>query len=187
MPYTKIKHGPKGTSLTRVEDRSNQDSIESTMTSHELPRPEFIAALQALGSWVIDVCELPPSYEEGLTVTGVSISLGEYGGCVVTALKQVSGAAAPVGINSPHVPAVATRDGGGALPKRGVGMLEQLESEAERFWKGERAQAELFDAIDRLRPDADSSIDSVTLSVHTPGQPTRSVTLPKRAKKGGAA
>lgn len=195
MPYTKIKHGPKGTTLTRVEDRANEDSVESTLTSHELPRPEFVAALQALQAWVLEVCELPTDYAAGMTVVGVSISLGEHGGCVVTALKQVSAAASPVVINSPHVPAVATRDGGGSLPRRVVEMLEALELEAERFWKGQRAQADLFEAppadavaaaIDRMRPDPDSGIESVTLSVYTPGKPTQSVTLPRRGT-GGAA
>jgi hypothetical protein len=170
MPYTKIKHGPKGTTLTRVEDRANEDSVESTLTSHELPRPEFITALNALSAWVVRCCELPIDYADGMTVVGVTLSLGEYGGCVVTALRKVSGASSPVVINTPHVPSEPTSDGGHSLPASVQTLLTELEAEADRFWNGQRAQATLFDdiqsdlerhrklepavmdAIDRLRP-----------------------------------
>lgn len=146
MPYTKIKYSPrKGTvSLTRVEDRGDEDSIESTLTSHESPRPEFVDALQALTPWLLNVCELPESYSEGLSVTGVSLTLGEYGGCVVTALKGVRSANAPVVLNSPHVPAQPTSEGGPSLPANAKAALDHLEEEAERFWRGERSQGELF-------------------------------------------
>lgn len=144
MPYTKIKHNKGTTTLTRVEDRSQQESIEQTLTSHDDPRPAFVEALQALTAYVVRVCELPRGYAEDMRITGVSLSPGEYGGCVVTALKSVSGANAPVVINTPHVPEVATSDNGPCLPPWACEMLATLEAEADRFWKGERAQVEMF-------------------------------------------
>lgn len=146
MPYAKIKYSvAKGVALTRVEDRANVDSIESTLTSHELPRPEFVAALNALTAWVVQCCELPSTYAEDMSVVGVTLSLGEHGGCVVTALRKVRGASSPVVINTPHVPSVPTSDGGPALPPTVNALLIQLEAEADRFWTGERAQADLFE------------------------------------------
>lgn len=145
MPFSKIKHSKGATTLTRVEDRSNTDSIEQTLTSYETPRPEFVTAMQALTSWVVRICELPINYAEGMTIIGVSVSLGEYGGCVVTALKKVAGANAPVVINTPHVPETATSDAGPELPPETVRLLNELDDEALKFWNGERAQKDLFD------------------------------------------
>lgn len=149
MPFSKIKHSKGATTLTRVEDRSNTDSIEQTLTSYETPRPEFITAMQALTSWVIRICDLPIDYADGMTITGVSVSLGEYGGCVVTALKKVVGANAPVVINTPHVPELATSESGPELPPEAVRLLNELDDEALKFWNGERAQKDLFETPEK--------------------------------------
>lgn len=146
MPFTKIKHNKGTTTLTRVEDRSANDVVEQTLTSSDDPRPEFVNALQALTSWVVRICDLPIDYANEMRITGVSLSLGEYGGCVVTALKKVSGANSPVVINTPHVPETPTSEAGPCLPPSTVSLLESLDAEAERFWKGERAQSEMFPA-----------------------------------------
>lgn len=145
MPYTKIKHNKGTTTLTRVEDRTAKESIEQTLTSHDDPRPEFVTALQALTAWVVDVCDLPDDYDHDMRITGVSLSPGEYGGCVVTALKKVSGANAPVVINTPHVPETPTSDESPCLPPPVCAMIATLEEEADKFWRGQRAQAEMFD------------------------------------------
>lgn len=170
MPYTKIKHNKGTTTLTRVEDRSQQESIEQTLTSHDDPRPEFVTALQALTAWVVDVCDLPADYAEDMRITGVSLSPGEYGGCVVTALKSVSGANAPVVINTPHVPETPTSENGPSLPAAVCEMLASLEGEADKFWRGERAQAELFDApaggVEITEPYAPPAGATATLSVN---------------------
>lgn len=145
MPYTKIKHSKGTTTLTRVEDRSSTDSVEQTLTSHDPPRPEFVTALQALTAWVVRICELPINYADGMTITGVSLTLGEYGGCVVTALKKVDGANAPVVINTPHVPETPTSENGPALVSSTIQLLSALEDEADKFWRGERAQLDAFE------------------------------------------
>lgn len=145
MPYTKIKHNKGTVTLTRVEDRSTTDSVEQTLTSHDDPRPEFATGLQALTSWVVRICQLPLDYADGMRITGVSLSAGEYGGVVVTALKSVDGATAPVVINTPHVPETPTSDAGPCLPRDTIQLLETLEVEADKFWRGERAQADMFD------------------------------------------
>lgn len=157
MPFTKIKHSKGTTTFTRVEDRANKDSVEQTLTSHETPRPEFNTALQALTSWVVRICELPIDYATDMTVTGVSISVGEYGGCVVTALKKVADANSPVVINTPHVPATATSENGPEMPPSTVQLVDVLEEEALRFWNGERAQVELFDST---KQPADEGADT---------------------------
>lgn len=195
MPYTKIKHNKGTTTLTRVEDRSQQDSIEQTLTSHDDPRPEFVEALQALTAWVVDVCDLPDDYDEGMRITGVSLSPGEYGGCVVTALKKVSGANAPVVINTPHVPETPTSDEAPCLPPNVIEMLATLEDEADKFWRGERAQAELFDApaggVEITEPYEPAPTDEATISINggpqVPMSAVRSaLDVLKKRKRGDA-
>ncbi len=79
-----------------------------------------------------------------MTITSVSLSAGDYGGIVVTALKKVSSAHAPVVINSPHTPETPTSEGGPELPSYVRTLIGTLEDEAQKFWSGERAQQELF-------------------------------------------
>jgi hypothetical protein len=167
--FRKIKHSRGSTVLTWVSEirgEASRGNTETTLTSGDTPRPEFINALQAFSAHVLDVCELPDSWADGLTVCGVSISENDSQGVgiVVTAVKKVAGANAPVVINTPHL--AEQSEHGPALCREALDAINLLLEEADRFRKGERAQAELFPSVTGA-PAADmfADIESVTISV----------------------
>jgi hypothetical protein len=143
---TKIKHSKGETEISwREENNIKGESVEHKLICSESPRPELVSALQEFAGYVIDLCELPGEYGDSLTVTGVSISENDHmgTGIVVTSLKKVTKANSPVVINTPHLSATASCDGGPKWPPYVNGMLTRLESEATLYREGKRAQQEL--------------------------------------------
>ncbi len=147
--FTKIKGNGKTVELAWSEKRINGDMIEHRHTSAQAPRPEFTKALQAFLGYVIDVLQLPESYEVGMRVIGVSISESENTGkgLVVTALKDIDAAQAPAVFNTPFIPETTPNEDGHALPASTLRLLAQLEVEAQSFIDGKRAQQELFEKV----------------------------------------
>jgi len=145
--FTKIKANGKTVELAWSEKRITGDLVEHRYTSAQGPRPEFVKALQAFIGFVIEVLELPESYEVGLKVISVSISEGENtgNGLVVTALKEVDAAQGPAVFNTPFIPKVATSEEAPAFPGSVLRLLAELEREATLFLEGKRAQQDLFE------------------------------------------
>lgn len=116
------------------------------------PKASFDEKLQALRQDVLTVAQLDASYGEGMRVRSVSLSLSEKSGArgaVVTALKTLDIANAPLALHTPHLLAEGAEDEGGAdakpNDKTGVmpaGMwdrIEELETEAWAYLSGQRA------------------------------------------------
>lgn len=84
--------------------------------------------------------ELPSGYENGLSVRGVSLSYDDQGrrGAVVTCLKVLQRAAAPLVLNTPHL-------GEDVLPPELLRGLSALVHEAARYANGYREQGNLFE------------------------------------------
>lgn len=143
--FTKIKHKAGETPIEWV-DSDARGAVSHALTSHEEPRPEFVQALQALTAYVLGVCELPLDYGTDLEILSVTLTdhdtMGR--GCVVTALKRLARAQAPLVLNTPHVTESGAGDSPARLPGYAMDLLDRLEYEAERFKKGERAQQDLF-------------------------------------------
>lgn len=145
MPFTKIKCH-KGEVELAWRDSGPRYALEHRLTSGDEPLPEFAAALQAFSRYVLHLCDLPPTYAAGLTVTGVSISENEQQGrgIVVTALKALADSPAPLVINTPHLPETPSHDDGPCLPTFTRQMLDELERRAADYRAGIRAQQDLF-------------------------------------------
>jgi len=145
MAFSKIKYS-KGEMVLTWRDSELRQAVEHTLTSSQPPRPEFEQALQAFKQYVRQLCELPLSYDSGLTINSVSISDNDSQGrgLVVTALKKLADCSAPLVLNTPHLPETASSQGGPELPRFAVRLLDTLEEEANKYRAGERAQQDLF-------------------------------------------
>lgn len=144
MSFTKIKHA-KGQTVLEWEDSGPRQSVVHSLSSHDAPRPELLSALAALERFVLDICELPLTYGEDLTIQSVSLSAHDAlgMGVVVTALKKLAAAQSPLVLNTPFVSETASAEGAPRLPRYMVDLIGTLELEAERFRQGERAQQAL--------------------------------------------
>lgn len=141
MRFAKIKYSAKDheVSLSWSEERANGDTFAHNLTSPDAPRPEFLEALRGLASYARRICETG-AWGEGLRPIGISLSVSKEGarGCVITCLRNVSIVAAPLVLNTPHVAEDAWPGGLGHA-------IEELEEEATRYVRGDRAQGNLFD------------------------------------------
>lgn len=144
--FTKIKH-KAGETILEWQDSSEKQSVLHTLSSHEDPRQEFVTALQALTSIVLNICGLPLNYADEMKVLGVTLTEHEAmgAGCVITVTKKLAGVNAPLVINTPHCTETSGngQDAGG-LPNSAIALLEHLVDEAHRYRAGERAQTDLF-------------------------------------------
>lgn len=145
MPFTKIKYS-KGEVILQWRDEAAHSTITHELSSSDTPRPELVTALAAFGSYILDICEFEATYARELTVQSVSISPSDKTGrgIVVTALKSLAGAYAPLVLNTPFLSEEASSEGGLQLPTEAVGFLDRLEAEAHRYRAGERAQQDFF-------------------------------------------
>jgi hypothetical protein len=146
MLYSKIKYSKGKVELAWTDERATR-TITHDLSSFDEPLQEFKDALQALADHVIDVCELPDEWVEGLTVIGVSFSENDTQGLgiVVTATKKLTQANAPLVLNTPHMSAEGSA-GMSRLSTRTLDLIDTLEAEARRYHVGERAQPDMFSA-----------------------------------------
>lgn len=141
MNFTKIKWSAKDrkVSLSWVETKVTGDTIEHTLTSPDAPRPEFLKALTALQPFAAEICECE-EWGKSFRPIGVTLTSGKDGeeGVVITCLRSVQVSPAPVVVNTPHLLS-------DAWPRGLVDALNLLETEAELYVHGNRAQTEMFD------------------------------------------
>lgn len=168
--FKKIKYDGEVLTLVTLDSGVKWEKEETT-TSREAPHPDFIAALGALVGPVLELCELPEDYGQGLTVRGVSFSADEDGnrGAVVTTLKQLDTVPAPLVLNTPHVSERPDADGVCGMPDDLSDALDALEREAAAFARGKRAQADLFGA-------GDDALDNLTTTISVGGHEIGSIT-----------
>lgn len=147
----KLKLGKDGKVELAFQQRAEPERPwdDFAMTCNDAPRPEMATALQALVPDLLDICELPEDYRSGLTIASVSLSYGgdeETMGAVMTGLKALCTARAPLVLNSPHLPSEPYSDGADepTLPAETVAKLATVEGEAFLYVDGDRAQGSLF-------------------------------------------
>lgn len=147
MGFTKIKlvRGQVALEWVTEEGPKRADQHEHRVTSFELPHPSFVEAMQAFVQPCLELLELPEDYDEGITVSGLSITYeDERGrGLVVTLQKKLAGAPSPLIFNTPYLPEQGGEHGM-SLPHDLLACLDEAEAAAGRFLQGERAQADLF-------------------------------------------
>lgn len=127
-----------------------------TLESTEPPRKELRDALQKMVDHVVDLCELPPSWREDMTVRSVTVTHNDVDGLVITALRDLDNSNAPMVVNTPHF----TRSGRDENQEPGIYScdcgrdLDELERLALEYADGRRQQQVLeFETEEEPEPD----------------------------------
>lgn len=125
---------------------SEADVVRHSLESKDAPHPDFPKALLALAPWVAKLLELPPRYVEKLQVTGLHINWPESGGMglVVTCVRPLERANAPLVLNTPYLAEASDEDTGNFLPDDVVALVQAAMKQAQKFTTGAREQGNLF-------------------------------------------
>lgn len=127
---------------------------EYSMTCADLPRLELDKALQGLRRHVVEMCELPSSYQDRIKVTGVSFSYGgeaKVMGATIISQMELENSNCGLNLNTPHKASGPYSDQD-ADPKQlltddCISALEELQNEIKLYINGVRAQTSLFAII----------------------------------------
>lgn len=113
---------------------SEKASKETVVNGKEKPLDEFIAALQSLAAFFLDICEIEGK-EDDTIITGVSFS---EAGIVITAQIELTqnGINAPLCLNSPHV-AYESNNGSFEIPAAVKEQLTALKQCAIAYIQGD--------------------------------------------------
>ena len=125
-----------------------QESTQSydayTLICEDVPREELKLCLQALASFVVEICELHPDDEKRIMVSGITESYKDektkY--LTITALKELYTSKSPLILNTPARPN-ADKESDFCMSNGLMRALENLEEEAWRYINGDRAQQKL--------------------------------------------
>lgn len=169
MPETRIKKVKKskatGIVTIHYQIANGEDWDSYTLACKSYPHPDLLNALAELIPHVMEICELPQSYQEGLEVSGVSFSYNEkvgVMGAVITAQKKLKTHPAPLIINTPHKPVEPYAEGGddsASLSTGCVMILDRLQKEAELYIGGKRGVAPVEDGDEVVGIDAEEQAD----------------------------
>jgi len=132
------------------QGQCNGDEYQFTCRDNALP--EFYQALATMAEHVIDMCELPQSYLDRITVRGVSYSYGgenDTMGATISAAMELEGSYQSLNLVTPHKASAmycpdTPDDEKQLLTDDCIEALKALMAECERYIKGERAQGSLF-------------------------------------------
>lgn len=148
---SKVKWDGHRVEITSKETWGVGNEREWTLRCAEAPDPAFPAALQALPPEIRKLLELPEHWAEGaFKVLSVSFSWSEtteVRGASICCRADLECATAPLIINTPHLPYDQYSEGGAqpTMPPALVGLLDEVEHQAERYINGARSQADLFE------------------------------------------
>lgn len=151
MKFKKIKHLNSGISLEWIENLGNGKSATRTLESPEMPRQEFINALQGLKPYLIQICELESLDQDLIDITGVGFSYKGSENLMEVVLKGKRSYKNSNGCDTFNAPKKKVETAGeptaeeNLLDEEGVEILNTLISEGELYIKGERLQTDMFD------------------------------------------
>ena len=153
MKIRKVKYdGSTVTVIWEVEGTSG-DKTRSELESTQQPEPELVDALERLLDDVLELCELPSGYRQGMRVTGLSVTwaAGEDPdvtrmGVVVTCMRSLKHANGPLVLNTPYVsePNEKMPDDPKAISDDMHAHVMEVLLHARRFVEGARAQRNLY-------------------------------------------
>jgi len=130
---------------------------EYSMTCSEEPRPEFHQALRDLRTHVLDMCELPETYLDKITVRGVSYSYGgedDTMGATISASMKLEYSYQALNLVTPHKASAmycpdTPEDEKQLLTGDCIEALRDLQTECEKYIQGDRAQGSLFPEVNQ--------------------------------------
>jgi hypothetical protein len=152
MRFLKIKFDGVKVKLEWDVAKKDGEPDLFSLTSTDLPAPEFQTALDNLRIHVEEICEQPKGYLASAEIRGVSFSYAgddEIMGATISCLKTLKTANSTLVINSPHLP---SDDYSGNNPNAltlsldCVVALRNLQDCAENYVNGIRKQQNLFEA-----------------------------------------
>lgn len=146
---SKVKYDGSRVRIEYQKERADGQSADDyTLSCADQPSPAFLAALNALADDVVSICEFHADSVRNLKVRGVSFTYtNDVFGAVITALKTLKTANAPLVINTPHLTDEPYGEGDGSTPLLDTSTADRLHTlalEAENYINGERAQGALF-------------------------------------------
>lgn len=156
MRFSRISISKKLVSLSWQEQRGH-GVITHVYDSKDKPLPSFNGALQAFAGWALKLLGAPPEWDDAITVTTVNLSERDgRRGIQVSFSKRVEQAnGAASSITTPLMREADNLDGEiatGYYGKHIDDLIEILETEAERYEKGEREQGELLPKTEGQAP-----------------------------------
>lgn len=173
MRFKDIKINADGVELDRVEIHPDGTELTQKLKNATRPLASFATALQAFTGYALALIGAPAEWAEDTTVTSIHLSeepKTKRRGLIVTIVRKIERAKNRVMvINSPlmHQP---TEDADGTNPgtfeREVLNMITAAESEATRYWKGERDQTELpldDDVSRRRKSKGDEKVENENL------------------------
>lgn len=150
MRFTKIKCNEDGVELAWTLVDANGATTTSTYSSKEKPAPELPAALEAFKPFVMELCELPDRWRDGLVVTTLSLTEIKEGNrrginvSVKRAVERANGAA--ISITTPLMKSATenTTTDKGVFFDDIAKLIIAAENAAVAYHNGERMQGEIF-------------------------------------------
>lgn len=150
--YTKIKYDEKKGKVYLAFSCGQNYENNYTVECTEKPAPEFIEAMKALNEIVVQMCELPESYQKRIATKSVSLSYGgesEVMSATISAQMELYESNTPLNLNTPNKPAepyseAQEYDEVTCLSRKCIERLEILMEEADRYVDGHRAQGTLW-------------------------------------------
>lgn len=147
----KVKDDGDKVRIEYQRERADKQGYDDySMSSVDRPTVAFTQALSALSADVVQICELPESDADKLTIRGVSVTwTSDIMGACITALKRLNTANSPLVINTPHLPSEDYGDNDGPVLREETALrLHRLLLEAEGYIDGDRAQPSLLKDAD---------------------------------------
>lgn len=147
---SKIKFRDGQITIVISEKEGEQNERETTIKSYDAPHDDFHRAMEALQVHAREILQLPKDWREGqLRVSGVTFSMSEdtgVMGAVMTGQVALDTSDAPFNFNTPHLPFDQYSATGNSpiMPEGAQRALEKLQTEAELFCGGKKAQGDLF-------------------------------------------
>lgn len=151
MNLTKLKIKPSETEIHYGVQAINGNK-DTVFKSWDRQSPEFLACLQSLKPYLLDVLELGVDYGEGLSITGITLrqenpdgeDVANYG-LVISAVKSLANSAAPLCLNTPYIPPYRNENTTTIMDDDLAMEINRIIGFCERFIAGqERAQGDLF-------------------------------------------
>lgn len=146
----KFKYKPKEDLVFIKYEQTRDNDVTDTITleTSDKPRKELSGVLQDMAEHLVDIVEAPPTWEEKITVSSVTVTWNnDVQGLVITGLRALQLSNSPMIINTPHFTSKSYNEDSGSdknIFSYDCGLaLDKLSLMVFRYVDGERKQLTL--------------------------------------------